>query len=320
MRSPAVKVYSQRGFTLVELLVVIAIIGILVGLLLPAVQSAREAARRMQCSNNLKQISLALHNYHTAVGSFPYGTLDEKGMTYHGRDTWFQQSWPHMEQQNAYDKYQAANVQWVMDAPPEVKDLVIKAFTCPSDGRAPGFGGGGGFRSGGYGFQGNYVGNAGDDYIKINRPPYPDYDIYKLSGVFYANSTTRIDDIRDGTTNTLLISEVKIRGKKGDDGWGEGGGYWGGGQHSSFGFTTMEPPNSNVSDRAWQCKDASSPDCTTVGDDINKRVLARSYHPGGVLASLADGSVRFFSDTIDLVTWKALATRDGGEVIDAAAY
>ena len=311
-----------NGFTLVELLVVIAIIGILVALLLPAVQSARGAARRMQCQNNLKQISLALHNYHAAIQSFPYGTLDEATTDYHKRDTWFQQIWPHIEQQNAYDQYQEWTGTWVMDTPPEIKDLVIEAFVCPSDVRAPGFGGGGGFRSGGYGFQGNYVGNAGDDYIKINRPPYPDYALHELNGVFYANSTVRIDDIRDGTTNTLLISEVKVRGKPGDTGWGGGGGYWGGGQHSAFGFTAMEPPNANVSDRAWTCNNTMIPDspCTEVGDDINKRVITRSFHPGGVLASLADGSVHFFSDSIDLITWKALATRAGQEVVDATEF
>ena len=306
----------RTAFTLVELLVVIAIIGVLVSMLLPAVQAAREAARRMQCGNNLKQISLALLNYHTAIKQFPYGTLDEQGNNYHARDTWFQQSWPYLEQLNAYDKYQAANVQWVMDTPVEVKDMVISTFVCPTDSRAPGFGGGGGFRSGGYGFQGNYVGNTGDDYIKINRPGYPGYGIYEHRGVFYANSTVRIDDIRDGSSNTLLISEVKIRGKKGDDGWGCGGGYWGGGQHSAFGFTTMEPPNANVSDRVWHCKDTTTPGspCTSVGDDINKRIIPRSYHQGGVLAAHADGSVHFYSDAIDLISWKALATRAAGEV------
>ena len=306
---------NRTAFTLVELLVVIAIIGILVAMLLPAVQSAREAARRLQCSNNLKQVSLALHNYHAAITKCPYGTLDEQSTTFHGRDTWMQCTWPYLEQQPAYDKYQAWVGQWVMDAPPEIKDLVVHAFVCPSDSRAPGFGGGGPLRSGGYGFQGNYVACSGDDYIKINRPSYPDYGVYELKGVFYANSAVRIDDIRDGTTNTLLISEVKIRGQKGDDGWGEGGSYWGGGQHAGFGFTTMEPPNSTVSDRVWTCKDTTAPDCIGVGDDINKRILARGYHPGGVHGAMADGSVRFFSETIDLVTWKALGTRAGREVV-----
>jgi prepilin-type N-terminal cleavage/methylation domain-containing protein len=305
-----------KGFTLVELLVVIAIIGILIALLLPAVQAAREAARRMQCSNNLKQIALALHNYHAAINSFPYGALDEDSTATHKRDTWFQQSWPYLEQQPAYDQYAAWNGAWVMDTPVEIKDLVVSAFVCPSDANSPGFGGGGGFRSGGYGFQGNYVGNAGDDYIKINRPPYPDYDVYELGGVFHANSAIRIGHIRDGTSNTLLVAEVIYRGNRDTVGWGDGGGYWGGGQHAGFGFTTLEPPNTEISDRVWLCNDNNTPKspCIDVADDINKQIFARSYHTGGVMAALADGSVRFFSESIAPDAWRALGTRTGGEV------
>jgi prepilin-type N-terminal cleavage/methylation domain-containing protein len=313
---------ARGGFTLVELLVVITIIGILIALLLPAVQAAREAARRGQCINNLKQIALALHDYHYALGVFPYGVLDQDTTNFHARDTWMQQTWPYIEQGPLFDDYMAwSSSRWIMDTPPKIKDAVIPAFVCPSDPRAPGFGGGGGYRSGGYGFQGNYVGCANDDYIKINRPPWDggnsDYALHNLRGIFYANSKVAIKAIRDGTTNTLLLSEVKIRGEKGSGGWGGGGGYWGGGQHSSFGFTTMEPPNTTVADRVWQCKVtnfAESP-CQSVGDDINKCIFARSYHPSGVCAAMADGSVRYFLETIDLPTWKGLGTREGGEVV-----
>ncbi|MDY0169153.1 MAG: DUF1559 domain-containing protein [Thermoguttaceae bacterium] len=305
---------QASAFTLVELLVVIAIIGILIALLLPAVQAAREAARRMQCSNHLKQIALALHNYHSAHNAFPYGTLDEATSTYHRRCTWFQQSWPFLELQTAYDQYAAWDGAWVMDTPPSLKDMVPSMFVCPSDPMAPGFGGGGGYRSGGYGFQGNYVGCAGNDYIKINRPPYPDYALHKLNGMFWANSAVRFRDVLDGTSKTLLISEVKVR-KPRSNGWGEGGGYWGGGQHSSFGFSTMEPPNANVPDRVWLCNDTTSPECVTVSDDINKLNVARSKHPGGVQAAMADGSVHFFSESINLIIWKGLGTRAGRESI-----
>ncbi|NQT39263.1 MAG: DUF1559 domain-containing protein [Planctomycetes bacterium] len=306
----------REGFTLVELLVVIAIIGILIGLLLPAVQAVRAAARRMQCSNHLKQIALALHNYHDSMGRFPYGTLDEATTSFHRRDTWMQQIWPHLEQSAVYDKYMAWKGVWIMDTPVEIKDAVIPTFVCPSDPNGPGFGAGGGYRSGGYGFQGNYVGCAGDDYIKINRPGFSGYALHKLNGIFYANSATRIGDILDGASHTLLLSEVMIRGDKNDPGWGGGGGYWGGGQHSAFGFTALEPPNTTVADRVWTCKDTNmleSP-CMTVGDDINKCIFARSHHSGGASAAMGDGSVRFITETIDLPTWKALATRAGGEV------
>ncbi len=313
---------KPKAFTLVELLVVIAIIGILIALLLPAIQESRESGRRLQCQNNVKQISLALHTYHKAYDSFPYGTLDEATTPVRKRDTWFQRIWPYMEYQNNHAEYENFTGAWVMDTPTKIKDLVVPTFVCPSDMRAPGFGAGGGFRSGGYGFQGNYVANAGDDYIKINRPGFADYDVYELNGVFYANSETSIDDIKDGSSNTLFISEVLIRGTRDDNGWGGGGGYWGGGQHAAFGFTAMEPPNANVSDRVWMCKDTTveeSP-CTTVGDDINKRIITRSFHSGGVSVSFADGSVRFVSNVIDLVTWKSLATRYGEEVVDASKY
>ncbi|MDZ7620202.1 MAG: DUF1559 domain-containing protein [Patescibacteria group bacterium] len=303
---------GTAGFTLIELLVVIAIIGILIALLLPAGQAAREAARRMQCTNHLKQIALALHNYESAHKVFPFGTLDEATTTYHKRCTWYQQVWPYLELQPAYDQYAAWDGEWVMDAPPAIKDMVVPMFVCPSDPLAPGFGGGGGLRSGGYGFQGNYVGCAGDDYIKINRPSYSNYALHRLRGMFFANSAVRIGHVNDGTSKTLFVSEVMVRSPK-SSGWGEGGGYWGGGQHASFGFTTMEPPNSTVSDRVYSCNDATSPKCTTVGDDINKIVLARSKHPGGVNAAMVDGSVHFFDEEIDYIVWKGLGTREGKE-------
>lgn len=313
----------RAGFTLAEMLVVIAILGMLMALLLPAVQNAREAARRTACANNMRQVATALQAYTAMEQAFPYGTLDEMSTDVRKRDTWMQQSWPFLEQMTLFQQYTAWRGAWVMDAPPAVKDAIISTFLCPSDPKAPGFGGGGAFRSGGYGFQGNYVGCASTGYIEISRTQLG-YVLVKLDGIFYANSNTPPAAIRDGLSNTLLLSEVRIRGVGGGlpassaafgDWWGDGGGYWGGGQHASFGFSTMETPNSSVSDRTFACKQAAAnePGCISVGDSYQKLILARSVHQGGVTVSMADASTRFVSDAVTPTVWKAMATRAGGE-------
>ncbi|MFG0261189.1 MAG: DUF1559 domain-containing protein [Novipirellula sp. JB048] len=296
----------RSGFTLVELLVVIAIIGVLVGLLLPAVQSAREAARRMSCSNNMKQLGLAMHNYHDTFRKFPYGYMESGN--YHKRDTWMQQLLPFIEASAMYDQYQAWEGDWVMDTPPELKDALIPAFMCPSDPGAGGFGGGGGERAGGYGFQGNYVAATGS--TEMTR------SMTNLNGLFFKDSKMQMRDVIDGTSNTVMFGEVIVR--PGTGGWGDAGGYWGGAPHGAFGFTTWQSPNTTVPDQVYSCKDENyhlAP-CTSIGTAPEIRNFARSVHPGGAQFTLADGSVRFLTESIDLVTYRAIGTRSGGEVVE----
>jgi len=295
----------RTGFTLVELLVVIAIIGVLVALLLPAVQAAREAARRSSCSNNLKQLGIALHNYHDTLQVFPYGYMEE-GML-HKRDCWVQQIMPFMEMNNMYDQYMQTNVEWIMDIPGTLKDQPIKALMCPSDGAGPATGASGGVRAGGAGFQGNYVGCTGDGIMLHTA---------QLRGVFYKLSRSTFGTITDGTSNTLVFSESKIRGSA-TNGWGEAGGYWGGARWGGYGFTTLEAPNTTVADKVYQCKSTTFPKapCISLTGTDQTQNFARSYHPAGVMATLADGSTRMISNTIDLTTYRALGTAGQGETI-----
>ncbi len=303
MRAAARK---HRGFTLVELLVVIAIIGVLVALLLPAVQSAREAARRMQCTNHLKQLGLAMHNYHDTFKTFPYGYA-ENAMVTRKRDCWMQRVLPFMEQQAMLDQYESQNPIWIMDTLPVVKDFQVETFLCPSDGARPAFGDSGGPRANGNGFQGNYVVNTGDTVM---------FATAALRGLFYYDSKTNFASIVDGTSNTLLVSEAIRRGSQ-VTGWGGAGSYWGGARWGGYGFTTFEPPNALAPDQVYQCKltGMKAAPCISIQATDDARNYARSYHPGGVNAALADGSVRFINNGIHLPTYRALGTRQEGEIV-----
>jgi len=295
----------------VELLVVIAIIGILVALLLPAIQAAREAARRSECSNKLKQLGVAMHNYHDTHRVFPYGYI-ESPTRLHRRTCWFQEIWPYVEQQALYDQYMVDTRLWVMDVDPKVRDEKLEAFQCPSDPSQPAVGGSGGRRSNADGFQGSYVVCSGADIMY--------YGTGDRGGMFFRRSRISFSAILDGTANTLMASEAIVRGAANtNSGWGGAGGYWGGAPHAAYGFTTRESPNTPIADRVYRCKSHTWPEapCVSTYGTNDHRNFARSYHPGGVNATLADASVRFIADSINVTTYRALGTRHGKEAPEA---
>lgn len=317
----------QSGFTLVELLVVIAIIGVLVGLLLPAVQAAREAARRMSCSNNFKQIGLAMHNYHDTFNSFPYGHKTEVNGTTHRRECWYHCMLPFIEQQAYHETYQRAAVtygfstaDYVHKLPAEIAGIAIQGFMCPSDPSGPARGGGGSNN----GFQGSYGVNAGggtaaeDALAGISTAINLEMNRADNGGMFARGTLNKFNSCIDGTSNTLLASETIIRGSTGPQ-WGGMGGYWGGAPHGAFGFSTGEAPNTSIPDRVYSCKSTTflrSPCENGNADGLAGRWnFARSHHTGGVMTGLCDGSVRFITNSIARITWRDLGNRADGRTL-----
>ncbi|MCU0962067.1 MAG: DUF1559 domain-containing protein [Pirellulaceae bacterium] len=301
---------SRSGFTLVELLVVIAIIGVLVGLLLPAVQAAREAGRRIQCVNNLKQLGLATHNYHDTHRTLPSGFIRTSNAQGWG---WGALVLPFIEQGALHVRLQVTrgNLDSVINwPPPDLADSMqasLPAFHCPSD---TGFGGNrilppapsgrndiAGIQPG----MSNYKGVAGvlsPQHRPGNSPPTVSRD---SRGVFFGNSRTRIAYITDGTSNTLAIGEADTLIRR--------SGAWvgianaNGMAHSSVyyvvswaGARLNQPEGSPFPSSG----NAGSPD---ENPGLNTPPGASqgfgSLHPGGANFCLADGSVRFISDTIE---------------------
>jgi len=294
----------RQAFTLVELLVVIAIIGILVALLLPAIQAAREAARRAQCNSNLKQLGLALHNYHDTHQRLPAGQTYVSNTQFNDKFTWTVFLLPFVEQNALYDQ-----VNWNGDMGgcalnANVSNKEIPAFVCPSGGGEAEFGHACRVRH-------SYVANAGVGALRAIWPPS------QQPGVFMQNKWLRFADFNDGTSNTVGISEI-IKVREGNDFRGtwsycEGTLY----QHD-------RTPNTRIPDESRPnfCPgaDANHPEAPCIGTytvwNLRNSILsARSLHPGGVQAALMDGSVRFVTNTIDVTTWRALGTPHGNEVL-----
>lgn len=326
---------DRRGFTLIELLVVIAIIAVLIALLLPAVQQAREAARRSSCQNNLKQLGLALHNYHDTYNALPQIHFNIQGASgWHGHSAWVSLL-PQIEQTNVYD-------QWVMSLTYESQPAIngveldrtkIPAFICPSDRTYgdPNFPGN------------NYAVAAGSDARF--------WGSHTISnGMFKRFASVRFGDVTDGLSNTAMVSElfkgdhnqggqsdsdIRRNGSSPFGSWvnpafptqaeldafgvacaalsstgeaslSQNGRDWSAPYITQTAFTSTAPPN-------WQYPTCAVGSGFGLAADRDGVAPPRSRHTGGAQVGMGDGSVRFISDSINLQTWQWMGARNDGQ-------
>ena len=273
---------DRHAFTLVELLVVIAIIGILIALLLPAVQAAREAARRAQCTNNLKQVGLALHNYHDTHRSFPSGNVNSSAIN----------AWalilPFLEQVNAYEKWDfRLNIDHANNV--EAKKTTVDTYFCPSRARDvyP-------FVSGNNAM-GDYALSAGTSMVHYATP------ISNYKGMFNTNSSCRFRDITDGSSNTAAGGEKRISKSSSQYPLVNMNTHYRWGYHGLRNMTYRMNEDISISGTlTWNDTYAN------FGGD----------HPGGCNFLVADGAVRFLSETVDFTQYQYFGDKADGQVLN----
>jgi prepilin-type N-terminal cleavage/methylation domain-containing protein/prepilin-type processing-associated H-X9-DG protein len=347
---------NRRGFTLIELLVVIAIIAVLISLLLPAVQSAREAARRAQCVNNLKQIGLAMHNYESSYSAFPQGM---RGCCW---GSWLIPVLPYVEQSAMYNAWNAmgnnTGAAGTVDGPLRYAGICnitvtaarVNAYMCPSDPNnilTTGIGqtigtlrfnvtsqnyvvnfGNITMQQGsvvGNTFQAQFTDPVTNRVIPFMGAPFGDAgaprpDIAAGGGQGATNGVVQIGSITDGLSNTMMVSETLV-GQSGASLDLRGFSHWA----YAANYSGLRTPNSRDNDwmqSAGYCNwpaIRSNPPCQG-GPGGLVIIAARSKHPGGVNVTFCDGSVKFIKDSVNIATYNALSSSKGGEVISADAY
>jgi prepilin-type N-terminal cleavage/methylation domain-containing protein/prepilin-type processing-associated H-X9-DG protein len=346
---------TRRAFTLIELLVVIAIIGVLIALLLPAVQAAREAARRAQCSNNLKQIGLALHNYISSVGTLPIGNMTQS-RTYDNCVTTWGHTWatmmlPYMEAGNTYNAANFSRV-WNSGSQTTAYRQKINSLICPDDGQQPDM-------------PLNFVGMLFSSYEAMRgmtetslywwgagttAPNADRCGVIDSEGAFGANIAFSIADLTDGTSNLILVGEqTRFVNEPSGSGFGfvNMGGWWNGPDQitgviawpgdfrvSSAAYSVPKINASPITNGALTVFTTAGPFGTTQfgnppgWSDQTKcpqclqlgQLGFRSRHPGGANFLFADGSVKFLKETINAGVYRGLSTRAMGEVISGDSY
>ena len=284
-----------RGFTLIELLVVIAIIAILIGLLVPAVQKVREAAARSQCSNNLKQIGLGLHNYHGTVGRFPAAWQDKVAATGADRSNLFYYILPYIEQDNIYKLSPARDV-----VNPDINNgatafnayasKTIKIYLCPTDPTID---------PPATWTNGWVVGSYADNNEVFGDPNWPGWS---NDGV----GARMPGSFQDGTSNTIGVAEKYARCNNSGTLWGHGA--WNPAWEPRFNSWVNRGPSSK-----FQVQPTPNPATTSSCDNVRPQTA----HPGGMNVLLMDGSVRNVSQAISNNTWWSACTPAGGEVLGA---